>query len=142
MILAEEWHTVDAVLHLDWLLRRIGLRDKVDILWNANNTFGFDRIDWQRLKSAAIITTVSRYMKHRMQYLGVQAVVIPNGLASDAFLDPVSIAITTASGTTTTLITPTGKSYVKTVQVKDKPTKIDFDPKNTLLKEVNVDGGG
>lgn len=58
---------------------------------------------------------------------------------SDAFLDPVPIAITTSSGTTTTLITPTGKSYVKTVQVKDRPTKIDFDPKNTLLKEVSVD---
>ena len=58
---------------------------------------------------------------------------------SDAFLDPVPIAITTSSGTTTTLITPTGKSYVKTVQVKDRPTKIDFDPKNTLLKEVSVE---
>jgi glycosyltransferase involved in cell wall biosynthesis len=88
VVLAEEWHTVDAVLHLDWLLRRMGLRDRVDILWNANNMFGVDRIDWTRLADAAMITTVSRYMKHRMQHLGVQAVVIPNGLASEAFLDP------------------------------------------------------
>ena len=27
-ILAEEWHTVDAVLHLDWLLRSAGVRDQ------------------------------------------------------------------------------------------------------------------
>ena len=88
VVLAEEWHSVDAVLHLDWLLRQIGLRDCVDILWNANNVFGFDRIDWHRLESAATITTVSRYMKHRMQDFGVKAVVIPNGLGSEAFLDP------------------------------------------------------
>src|SRR5262245_2232387 len=31
VVMAEEWHSVDAVLHLDWLLRRTGLRDKVDI---------------------------------------------------------------------------------------------------------------
>ena len=41
VVLAEEWHTVHAVLHLDWLLRREGLRDRVAIFWNANNTFGF-----------------------------------------------------------------------------------------------------
>lgn len=38
VILAEEWHTVDAVLHVDWLLRRQGLHQQVTILWNANNT--------------------------------------------------------------------------------------------------------
>jgi hypothetical protein len=30
---------------------------RVTILWNANNTFGFDRIDWERLSRAAVITT-------------------------------------------------------------------------------------
>jgi len=53
VVLAEEWHTVDAVLHLDALLKKSGLRDRVAILWNANNIFGFDRIDWQRLAEAA-----------------------------------------------------------------------------------------
>jgi hypothetical protein len=38
VILAEEWHTVHAVLHLDWLLRNVGLRERVTVLWNANNT--------------------------------------------------------------------------------------------------------
>jgi glycosyltransferase involved in cell wall biosynthesis len=88
VILAEEWHTVHAVLHLDWLLREAGVRDKVRILWNANNVFGFERIDWRRLTAAATITTVSRYMKHLMWPQGVDAIVIPNGLSADAFLPP------------------------------------------------------
>jgi glycosyltransferase involved in cell wall biosynthesis len=88
VILAEEWQTVDAVLHLDHLLRAEAIRDQVSILWNANNTFGFNRIQWDRLASAAIITTVSRYMKYRMRDLGVDPLVIPNGLPADAFEPP------------------------------------------------------
>jgi len=83
-ILAEEWHTVDAVLHLDWLLRKEHVRDQVTILWNANNTFGFERIDWQRLSQAAIITTVSRYMRHCMRFQDVDPIVIPNGIEETA----------------------------------------------------------
>ncbi|HUP50990.1 MAG TPA: hypothetical protein VM198_00835, partial [Longimicrobiales bacterium] len=66
VVLAEEWHTAPAVLHLDGLLRKAGLRERVTLLWNANNTFGFDRIAWSRLNEAATIVTVSRYMKQRM----------------------------------------------------------------------------
>ena len=87
VVLAEEWHTAHAVLHLNWLLERAGIRDRVTVLWNANNNFGFDRIDWPRLNAAALITTVSRYMKHQMAPLGVEALVVPNGLPSEAF-DP------------------------------------------------------
>jgi glycosyltransferase involved in cell wall biosynthesis len=88
VILAEEWHTVDAVLHLDWLLRQAHVRDQVTILWNANNTFSFHRIDWPRLAEAAIITTVSRYMKQLMQRWGVNPLVIPNGLPTEALIRP------------------------------------------------------
>jgi glycosyltransferase involved in cell wall biosynthesis len=88
VILAEEWQTVHAVLHLDWLLRTSGLRERCPILWNANNTFVFDRIDWARLAQAAVITTVSRYMKQLMWGLGVDPLVLPNGLAAEAFLLP------------------------------------------------------
>ena len=88
VILAEEWQTVDAVLHLHWLLRYAGLRERVSMLWNANNTFGFENIPWSRLAEAATVTTVSRYMKHRMREIGVDALVIPNGLTSDAFEAP------------------------------------------------------
>jgi glycosyltransferase involved in cell wall biosynthesis len=88
VILAEEWHTVDAVLHVDWLLRMTGVRHQIKILWNANNTFAFERIDWGRLAQAATITTVSRYMKHLMQGLGVNPLVIPNGLSTDTLVPP------------------------------------------------------
>ena len=88
VILAEEWHTVDAVLHLDWLLRQARVRPQVTILWNANNTFAFERIAWRRLTAAATLTTVSRYMKHRMQSLGVNPLVIPNGLSADDLVLP------------------------------------------------------
>jgi glycosyltransferase involved in cell wall biosynthesis len=93
VVFAEEWHTAHAVLHLDWLLRQAGVRERVQILWNANNTFGFDRIDWPRLASAATLTTVSRYMRFRMQAFGVDPLVIPNGLASDAFREPTAAAV-------------------------------------------------
>lgn len=85
VVLAEEWHTVHATLHLDWLLRRDGLRHRVTIFWNANNVFGFERIDWQALSRAAVITTVSRAMKLKMHALGVDPLVIPNGLEPEAF---------------------------------------------------------
>ena len=88
IVLAEEWHTVDAVLRLDWLLREAHVREQVTILWNADSTFSFDRIDWHRLAEAAIIMTVSRYMKHLMQGLGVNARVIPNGLSTEALIHP------------------------------------------------------
>jgi glycosyltransferase involved in cell wall biosynthesis len=88
VVLAEEWHTVDAVLHLDWLLQNANVRDKVTIFWNANNTFSFDRIPWDRLAAAAVITTVSRFMKYQLWERGVNPLVIANGLTSDAFVPP------------------------------------------------------
>jgi glycosyltransferase involved in cell wall biosynthesis len=88
VVLAEEWQTVDCVLHLDWLLRKAGARERVSIFWNANNTFGFERIDWQRLAKAAVITTVSRYMKQLMRGRGVDPIVIHNGLGRDAYREP------------------------------------------------------
>lgn len=84
VVLAEEWHTVDALLHLDALLRQAGLRERVALLWNANNIFGFHRIDWSRLSRAAAVTTVSRYMRQQMWSLGLDPMVIPNGLTDDA----------------------------------------------------------
>ncbi|MEM1414548.1 MAG: glycosyltransferase family 4 protein [Myxococcota bacterium] len=86
VVLAEEWHTVHAVRHLDHLLRERRLRDRVAILWNANNTFGFDRIDWPALGAAATLTTVSRYMRQWMrERCGVDPIVVANGLGAEAF---------------------------------------------------------
>ena len=97
VILAEEWHTVDAVLHLDWLLRCGGLRSRTTIFWNANNTYSFERIDWARLAQAATIITVSRYMKQLMRAWGVDPLVIPNGLGREAFIAPERDAVTAFS---------------------------------------------
>jgi glycosyltransferase involved in cell wall biosynthesis len=88
IVLAEEWHTAQAVLHLHSLLQERGLRGQVSILWNANNLFGFERVPWEALRGAARITTVSRYMKQRMREWGVEALVVANGLPPDAFDEP------------------------------------------------------
>ena len=88
VFLAEEWQTVDAVVHLSERLAAAGLEREALILWNANNLFGFDSIDWQALQHAAALTTVSRYMKHRMWMWGVNPMVVPNGIPR-RWLDPV-----------------------------------------------------
>jgi glycosyltransferase involved in cell wall biosynthesis len=87
VVLAEEWQTAGSVLALHEILVRRGWQNRVRLLWNANNTFSFHRIDWGRLKKAATITTVSRYMKHTMWRFGVDALVIPNGVP-DRWLQP------------------------------------------------------
>lgn len=93
VVIAEEWHTAAAVLHLAELLRRARIDDRVSLLWNANNTFGFERIAWEDLSRASRVTTVSRYMRQRMWARGVDPLVIPNGLAADAFDPPDSEAL-------------------------------------------------
>jgi glycosyltransferase involved in cell wall biosynthesis len=80
VVIAEEWQTAAATIGLDVLLRLRGLRDRVTILWNANNTYGFERIDWAALQNAAAILTVSKYMKFELAQLGVGALVVPNGI--------------------------------------------------------------
>jgi glycosyltransferase involved in cell wall biosynthesis len=80
LVIAEEWQTANATIALDALLRARGLRSYVTILWNANNTYGFDFIDWPTLRGAAAITTVSKYMKFELARWGVPALVVPNGI--------------------------------------------------------------
>lgn len=80
VVLSEEWHTAEAACLLSEQLDTQGIRDKVVALWNANNTFGFDRINWNRLAKSTTITTVSRYMNYIMRERGVNPLVIPNGI--------------------------------------------------------------
>jgi glycosyltransferase involved in cell wall biosynthesis len=102
-VLCEEWHTAGFCRALSDQLHAHGLRDRAVVLWNANNHFGFDGIDWGALNYVASITTVSRYMKHMMWPYGVNPVVIYNGIPETA-LQPVDRgavrAIQAASGTT------------------------------------------
>ncbi len=87
-ILGEEWQTAEAMCRISDLLYQRGLRDKGILLWNANNTFFFNRINWGRLTYATTITTVSRYMKHIMWGMGLNPLVIPNGIPKRS-LEPV-----------------------------------------------------
>jgi glycosyltransferase involved in cell wall biosynthesis len=88
VIMCEEWQTADFVELLDRDLRHLGMRDRCVLLWNANNHFGFDNMNWRALDQAATVTTVSRYMKHLMWPHGVNPMVIPNGIPMET-LEPV-----------------------------------------------------
>jgi glycosyltransferase involved in cell wall biosynthesis len=85
VVLAEEWQTAEALISLSDLLHQADLRDRSILIWNANNTKGFERIDWKRLDYVATLTTVSRYMKQAMRTHGIDPLVIPNGIPSDLF---------------------------------------------------------
>jgi glycosyltransferase involved in cell wall biosynthesis len=80
LIMAEEWQMANVAIALDELLRARGLRAAATILWNANNTYGFERVDWTALRGAAAITAVSRFMKFELAQWRVPALVIPNGI--------------------------------------------------------------
>ncbi len=87
-ILGEEWQTAGAMCRISDLLYQRDLRDKAILFWNANNTLSFNRIDWGRLNLTTRITTVSRYMKHIMWGMGLNPLVVPNGIPK-RLLEPV-----------------------------------------------------
>lgn len=82
VIMAEEWHTSETICRISYLLRARGLKRRTLLLWNANNTYSFHRINWKQLRENATITTVSRYMRHLMKPYGVEPLVIHNGIQS------------------------------------------------------------
>jgi glycosyltransferase involved in cell wall biosynthesis len=101
-VLCEEWHTAWFCRALSDRLYTLGLRQNAVLLWNANNLFGFDAIDWPVLEFIASITTVSKYMKHLMWPYGVNPVVIPNGIPESALVEvdqSAARAIRAAAGT-------------------------------------------
>lgn len=93
IVLAEEWHTTSALIQLSDALHAAGMRDKAVLLWNANNTMGFERIDWNRLNFVATITTVSRYMKQIMRFYGLDPLIIPNGIPNSLLHAPPKTAV-------------------------------------------------
>ena len=88
IVLLEEWQTVKTSLLIAEDLRRRGVRDKTVMFWNANNPYGFERIDWRALSNAVTITAVSKYMRSIIRASGVDTLVIPNGI-SEELLQPV-----------------------------------------------------
>ena len=87
VVMGEEWHTAESMRLISDALFYRRLRERAVMLWNANNVFGFHRINWRELEAAATLTTVSRYMKHRMWEVGVNPIVIPNGIPAAALVD-------------------------------------------------------
>ncbi len=82
VIMGEEWHTASTMSRLSDLLHGRGQRQQSLLLWNANNTMGFENIDFARLRFTTTITTVSHYMKHSMWMWGINPLVLPNGIPS------------------------------------------------------------
>ena len=80
VVLFEDWQTADAAIATAALLRARGIA-RAALFWNANNTYGLGGVDLDLLAGAATITTVSRYMRAELARLGVDAAVLPNGIA-------------------------------------------------------------
>lgn len=92
VMLFEDWQTAAAAAGTAAILAARGLR--CPIFWNANNTYGFGRVDFPILRRVASITTVSRYMRMELAKIDVEAAVLPNGIAKrwTAPLPPADVA--------------------------------------------------
>ena len=82
VLLFEDWQTAAAAVGTARLAEAAGLRDRAAILWNANNTYGFDRIDLPLLARTVTVTTISRFMRAELVQAGVEPGVLPNGIAA------------------------------------------------------------
>jgi len=80
IVLSEEWQAAEFACLLSDLTAAKGIRDRTVLVWNANNPYSFDRIDWPRLAATNLVTAVSRYMRSILRAQGVDALVIPNGI--------------------------------------------------------------
>ena len=86
-VIAEDWHPADTLGRLSDSLNFVSLRRDALLLWNANNDMSFDRISWGRVGYVAQFAAVSRYVKHQMWQRGVNPIVVPNGIPTEA-LEP------------------------------------------------------
>jgi glycosyltransferase involved in cell wall biosynthesis len=94
LVICEEWQTANVAIAIDGLARLRGVRDTFTLMWNANNTYGWERVNWYALRAAAAITAVSKYMKFELGRFGVPSLVIPNGIDGRLLsgADPVLLA--------------------------------------------------
>lgn len=88
VLIFEEWQTAGFAQTTFELLRARGVESRCLVLWNANNQFGFERMDWVGLGQSAAITTISRHMRLLVGGFGVDPIVIPNGIPAE-YLAPV-----------------------------------------------------
>lgn len=107
VVLFEDWQTADAAIGTALRLTMREQRSSATLFWNANNTYGLGAIDLPTLEQAATITTVSRFMRAALVDAGVDAAVLPNGIA-ERWLRPVEAsdvgAMRTAFGERPTLV--------------------------------------
>ena len=80
VILGEDWQTARTVSRTAELVQEQGLLRRTLFLWNANNTFGFEGIDWPGLVRSCELLTVSRYMREKMRAFRLQPLVVSNGI--------------------------------------------------------------
>lgn len=89
VVMGEDWHTAEAMCRTSDLLNWFGARHHVLMLWNLNSLMSLHRINWGRLNFVTTLCTVSKYMKHKMWNLGVNPLVIPNGIPA-RHMEPVN----------------------------------------------------
>ncbi|MBV9617426.1 MAG: glycosyltransferase family 4 protein [Ktedonobacteraceae bacterium] len=89
VIMGEDWHTAEVMCRTSDVLHWFGVRNNVLMLWNLNSLMSLHRINWGRLNFVTTLCTVSKYMKHKMWNLGVNPLVIPNGIPT-RHLEPVN----------------------------------------------------
>ena len=82
LVICEEWQTAGVAIAIDQLARLRGVRESLTLMWNANNTYGWEHVNFPALMAAAAITAVSKYMKFELSQRGVPSLVIPNGIDS------------------------------------------------------------
>jgi aminopeptidase N len=58
--------------------------------------------------------------------------------AGNAFVDPVPVTISTASGKREIVLKPAGKLLIERVSLRVRPTSVEVDPRNVLLDETTV----
>ncbi|HEU5440947.1 MAG TPA: glycosyltransferase, partial [Ktedonobacterales bacterium] len=88
VVIGEDWHTAETLCHLSDVLNWHNVRQRCILMWNCNSLMSLHRINWGRLNFCSTITTVSKYMKHRLWQYQVNPLVIPNGIPP-RFLDAV-----------------------------------------------------
>lgn len=93
VVIGEDWHTAETICRISDLLHWHNLRHRAILMWNCNSLMSLHRINWGRLNYCATITTVSRYMKHRLWMYNVNPLAIPNGIPS-RYLEPVDTRAT------------------------------------------------
>jgi glycosyltransferase involved in cell wall biosynthesis len=94
VVLFEDWQTAAAAINTSTLLTFRGDRSAA-LLWNANNTYGFGRVDFPLLRRAASITTISRFMRMELAKMDVECAILPNGIA-DRYMKPLPPSDVTA----------------------------------------------